>query len=237
MNLSIHQPNYMPWLGFFFKIYLSDQFLFLDDVPFSRKSYTKRVKIRKGPWKEEAKYLSVSVNKVPRETLIQHIRIHDDFDFQAHQRRIYETYQKSEYFESFYPLLIEWFNNLPSTRLLADTNIFLIERLTEYLKIPCDFSRTSKMNCHRTGKANYIRDLINMSQATTYISGEGARIFQSEALRGLNTTIHYQNIANYYGRSGNVLFNPTYSIIEAIFKVGRVAILDIFSNYRKELGA
>jgi hypothetical protein len=32
MIVSIHQPNFMPWVGFFRKIKMSDNFVILDSV-------------------------------------------------------------------------------------------------------------------------------------------------------------------------------------------------------------
>ena len=32
MNVGIHQPDYIPWLGLFYKMYLSDVFVHLDDA-------------------------------------------------------------------------------------------------------------------------------------------------------------------------------------------------------------
>jgi hypothetical protein len=39
MIVSIHQPNYFPWVGYFYKRMKSDIFVFLDDVQFSKNSY------------------------------------------------------------------------------------------------------------------------------------------------------------------------------------------------------
>ena len=36
MTLSIHQPNYLPWLGFFDKIKRSDIFVIFDNVQYPR---------------------------------------------------------------------------------------------------------------------------------------------------------------------------------------------------------
>ena len=36
MTISIHQPNYLPWLGFFDKIKRSDKFVIFDNVQYPR---------------------------------------------------------------------------------------------------------------------------------------------------------------------------------------------------------
>ena len=43
MKVSIHQPMYIPWIPYFFKIIQSDIFVFFDDVQYPRsKSYNNR---------------------------------------------------------------------------------------------------------------------------------------------------------------------------------------------------
>jgi hypothetical protein len=55
MILSIHQPNYLPWLGFFDKIKQSDIFVIFDNVQYPRgkNHFSNRNKIKipnKGKW-------------------------------------------------------------------------------------------------------------------------------------------------------------------------------------------
>jgi hypothetical protein len=50
---AIHQPNFLPWVGYFSKVLQSDVFVLLDNVQLSRGSFTNRVRIKAGnatPW-------------------------------------------------------------------------------------------------------------------------------------------------------------------------------------------
>ena len=46
MIVSIHQPNYIPWIGFFHKMANVDTFVLLDNVKHSKSSITHRNKIK-----------------------------------------------------------------------------------------------------------------------------------------------------------------------------------------------
>src|SRR6202040_3775048 len=46
MILSIHQPAYLPWLGYFDRIARSDKFVYLDNVQFERNSFINRNRIK-----------------------------------------------------------------------------------------------------------------------------------------------------------------------------------------------
>ena len=46
MIVSINQPAYIPWLGFFEKIARADVFVYLDTVQFEKNSFTNRNKIK-----------------------------------------------------------------------------------------------------------------------------------------------------------------------------------------------
>ena len=45
MIISVHQPQYIPWLGYFDKIEKSDLFVFLDEVQYKTREFQNRNKI------------------------------------------------------------------------------------------------------------------------------------------------------------------------------------------------
>ena len=43
--VSICQPHFFPWLGYFNMLYNCDEFIFLDNVQYNRRSWQNRVHI------------------------------------------------------------------------------------------------------------------------------------------------------------------------------------------------
>ncbi len=46
MIVSIHQPQYLPWLPYFSKINISDVFVFLDNVQFQKNGLQNRNELK-----------------------------------------------------------------------------------------------------------------------------------------------------------------------------------------------
>ena len=43
--ITIHQPHFLPWLGYFNKIVNSDEFIILDDIKYRKNYYQNRTQI------------------------------------------------------------------------------------------------------------------------------------------------------------------------------------------------
>ena len=56
--VAIHQPNFMPWLGYFDRMIEADLFVLLDHVQFERRNYQNRALIR---LEDDTKWLTVPV--------------------------------------------------------------------------------------------------------------------------------------------------------------------------------
>ncbi|MGL6327783.1 WbqC family protein [Aeromonas rivipollensis] len=60
MIVSIHQPAYLPWLGYVDRIKKSDLFIFLDSVQLEKNSFTNRNLIKGA---NGSHWLTIPINK------------------------------------------------------------------------------------------------------------------------------------------------------------------------------
>ena len=116
MILTAHQPCYLPWLGLFNKIELSDEFCFFDIVQYQRKDFNNRNKIisdKKPIW------LNVPVNDSGRfNKNINEIKISGDIWKKKQLKSIYLSYKKTKFFENYFDIF---------SKILQKKYIFLVD--------------------------------------------------------------------------------------------------------------
>lgn len=96
--VTIHQPNYLPWLGFFGKIKRAECLVILDNVGFIRDGITHRNRVRIADgWT----WLTLPVSKSPLGTPINEIRLSNDKWKKKHWKTIKENYNKTDYFNTY----------------------------------------------------------------------------------------------------------------------------------------
>ena len=100
MILTAHQPVYLPWLGFFHKIALSEAFCYFDDVQYLKKDWNNRNKIKT---LEGENWLTVPVlTKGSREKKICEIEINNSLGWRKkHWKSICFSYKKSPFFKDY----------------------------------------------------------------------------------------------------------------------------------------
>src|SRR5580698_6754117 len=108
--IAVHQPNFMPWLGYFYKIVHADVFVILDNVEYqsgNASSITNRVKIKT---LQGELMLAVPVKK-GESKIIKDIMIDNK---QPWARKMSKTiqinYAKSAFFNQYFPKLEEILN-------------------------------------------------------------------------------------------------------------------------------
>jgi hypothetical protein len=164
--VGIHQPGYLPWAGFFFKMALSDTFVFYDDVKFEHGGFTNKNRIRTQTGEQ---WLTVPVHLPQgRDTLIDEVEIDNSHNWKKkHQKSIELNYRKAKNFERVWPLLEDrignWFY-------LHDLNESLIYLFCVLLNIKPHITHSSNFNIKSTG-SDKILEICKELKATEYVTG------------------------------------------------------------------
>lgn len=234
--IAIHQPNYLPWLGYFFKIFASDVFVFLDDVQYTKKSLIKRTYIRKAKNSKEKRYLIVPLKKHSDFAGINELFIDHDQNWQRAQlNQIFNSYSHSPFFENTISLLEHWFQESKSYNRLADLNIFMVQQFCRLLRIETAQAFSSQMSLG-DAKGDYNIRLTGHFAGDIYLSGTGAHKYQQE------TEYHKAGLELWYSDFYSFLQQHPYpqlqgeflnglSILDALFNIGPEGIISLFKHY------
>ena len=107
MKVAIHQPNFMPWTGFFNKLSKVDTYVILSRVQYSKGEVTNRVNI-KTP--NGAEWLTVPIAG-KRDRYIRQVELSN---WMFHRKKILRTieqnYKKAPNFDLIYPEFVLMFN-------------------------------------------------------------------------------------------------------------------------------
>ncbi len=225
MTVAVHQPNYFPWLGYFYKLLKADLFVYHDAVPFSRSSYTRRSRIPIAKGSAELDWLSVPVQHVPEFTPISDIEVDDSRDWRSkHLNKICNTYASAPFFTDVYQIVQECLNQTRNETKLAWINRSIIERLCLVLEIPLATRQSSEFNLSMSGSALNLA-LVKELNATTYLSGTGAMQYEEvESFANANVNIQIADVMAWLNdnpyRQQSPVFNGGLSIIDALMNLG-----------------
>ncbi len=235
-TIAIHQPNYLPWLGYFYKIWVSDIFILHDNVQYTKQSFTKRVFIRKSPRSIDKTYLSISIKKQSDYTSIKSLLLCRNHLWHLdHLNKIYNVYHKAPYFNQYYLIFDEILKKALYYESLKNFNEALIKQILSILSINTLIFSSSDLPCFGTKADNLNAAIANYLGCKNYISGRGALKYQCEDTyleRGIE--LEYHNIGQYLAACPPkypIPFDPSLSILDALFYIGKNGILDIFKTY------
>lgn len=216
VTIAIHQPNYLPWLGFFKKMMSCEIFVYLDDVQLGNKSISNRNKICDANGIIE---LVVPIISKPARKLNE-VRIDNTKNWsKKHKKSISYSYSKSQYFSDFkdffYQLYDEKFENL------IDLNMKIIEYVTNQLDIKPKIVFSSSLDIKKKG-SDRVLEICKSLNADHYISGItwAKDHLKIDDFKKLGITVEFQEFQHptYYQSHGN--FIPRLSIIDLLFNEG-----------------
>lgn len=175
MIVGIHQPNFIPWIGYFYKIYKSDVFVLLNDVQFIKNSYADRNSIKTS---QGTCYLKIPLELKSHTANYNEIRIKHELKWQDKQLKTIEmNYKKAAFYDEVYEDVERWFRN-PEER-LDRFNAKIIMDITEKLGFDTQFLWSDSMGLTDRSTERLI-DIIKCCGGDCYFSGTGGANYQDE---------------------------------------------------------
>lgn len=221
MIVSIHQPNYLPWLGFFDKIKQSDTFVIFDNVQFPRgkNHFGHRNLIRTNA---ESKWLTVPLIGKSAMKNFNEIEINYNGWNEEHLRLLKVFYSKAPYFEHYYPdlekLLLTPYSNL------HELNTKLILHFLNILEIKTTVMLCSEICPTEMIGGARIMEVLKTLKATKYISGTGPgsmRYINEQEFKDNNIELIWQHYQHPTYKQMYKPFIPYMGIVDLIFNEGQ----------------
>lgn len=213
-----HQPNYLPWLGFFDKMLHCDVFIIEDNVQFERQGLTNRTRIKTT---SGVRWLTVPTEHVGKSLPIDEIMIANEAEpkwAKRHWLTLKFNYCKAPYWEKYGGFFEQTYSQ--KWVRLIDLNMHFIKGLMKFLNIKKPLVMASSLGV--SGEKNeLVLAQCKALGATTQFSGIGARDyldvqrFEEEGIKVVFQNFQHPVYPQLHGK-----FVPGLSVVDYLFCTG-----------------
>ena len=172
-TITIHQPEHLPWLGFFNKMAKADVFVVLDNVPFRKNYFQNRNKIL-GTNGEQWIGVPVSIKGHIEGTIKQTVIAREANPKWAEKylRTIQGSYGKYDHFDVIFPQLSQVI--MREYEYLGEINFEILKLFADGFGIKTEFIKASDLPVEGR-KSDLILDICKTLDAKCYIAGPFGR--------------------------------------------------------------
>lgn len=171
MNVTIHQPEFAPWMGLFDKVLGTDLFILLDDVEFEKNYFQNRNRVRTANgWS----WITVPVHHGAT-TPIDEVTIAKEDNPRWSEKilkTVYYNYHNADHFERVHDALESFLEGCGER--LVTLNIPLLEWMLDEYELSPKVVRSSALDVESAGSQR-ILDICREVGADTYLSGVSGR--------------------------------------------------------------
>jgi hypothetical protein len=217
--VGIHQPNFFPWLGFFYKMNESDIFIILDDAdsPISGSSWTNRVKLKSEGI--PAWYTAPIKHSGIASRTISDMEFAESLWRPKLEKRLIKNYAHADHSSAHLDWLLAMLNQ--ETEVVANYNLSNIREISnEVLSAPPKIVLASSLGVTSVGTQRLI-DLTLSVGGDCYISGLGSSGYlEIDKFKNYDLTLAYSSFDETNLRELTIDFTPGLSIIDTILNTG-----------------
>jgi hypothetical protein len=225
--VAVHQPQYLPWLGYFDKLRQADIFCYLDSVQYKKNDWQNRNRIKTSQgWQ----WLTVPVRFQFPEKICE-VKINPTVNWRKrHLQTLVTNYRRAPYFENY----IEVFEQVYSKNweFVSDLNIHLIERLKEALDLGQKPAVKSSQLELREEPTDRLIDICRKVGADTYLAGQdGTKYMNLERFKENGIKVIIQDFKHpVYPQMFND-FQSHMSVVDLLFNCGPESLNKICEMY------
>jgi len=177
VKVAIHQPQYLPWLGYLAKWAAADVFIFLDTVQYEKNGWQNRnrIKTASGP-----RWLTVPVCRAPLSTAIAAVSVDVSQPWrERHRRAIEHAYAKAPHLDTHRAALTAFYAE-PWAQ-LAPLAAASAEWLARVVGIAAPARRASSLGVSAEDPTGRLVALCRAVGADTYLAGRDASAYMDLA--------------------------------------------------------
>lgn len=224
MKVTIHQPDFMPWLGFFNKINKADKWVLLDHTlnnPRDAAFWCRRVKML---FHGQPKWLSLPLEKPPKEVIgipinLMRFSFADPSVFPKALASVETSYRKAPFFDEVIPLVRGYFTQ--DEPLMSKRNFWFIKETMRLLEIDTEIVFSSELECS-SASTNLLVEILQKVNGSVYLCGGGATGYQDDAMfERAGVGLEYNNFSHpVYTQFNSPEFVPGLSVVDAMMNLG-----------------
>lgn len=221
MIVAAHQPNFLPWLGFFEKIAGCDRFVIVDHVQYEQQNFQNRNRFKLA---HGVHWVTVPVERNGRDEPIceKRVRYGDKEDWRRRNANILAAaYRKAPYYDVYAPAIYRIWD--AGFERLLDLNLALLEQCCAWLEIRTPMLLSSSLGVGGK-KSEMVAQLVERAGGTVYLSGAGAsRRYLDTALfaaRGIEVRWQAYTHPTYPQQFPEQGFAPFLSVLDLLFNCG-----------------
>jgi hypothetical protein len=217
MILTAHQPVYLPWLGLFHKIALSERFCIFDIAQYQTKDFNNRNKIKTNT---VPIWLSVPVeSKDHFDKKLCDIKIINNGWNRKHFKSIDLAYRKAPFYTDYIGRL-ESILAITTYTYLVDLNLATLEFGLKSLGISVPIVTASSYD-FQGNKSELVLDMCKKLGASEYIFGAQGRDYADvDSFASCSIKPHFQEYKHPVYPQLHGPFEPNMSVIDLLFNVG-----------------
>jgi hypothetical protein len=217
-KVAILQSNYIPWIGYFDIINQVDDFVFYDDVQYTKNDWRNRNKI---VLPQGEQWITIPVRVDNHKQRINETVIAQKNWSRKHVRTLTQGYRKAPFYDEATEFFVQAYELVDSYDLLTDINKTLIEYICKKLSVSCRLHDVKDFTIS-TDKSARLLELVQELGGDTYVSGPAAQSYLDTSIfdaAGIAVEwFSYPDYRVYQQLSGD--FNPHVSIVDFMYNYG-----------------